>query len=309
MIRLARYRLDFTVETPLALPAFAGSSLRGAFGKALRGSTCLTRADSCEGCSLLSRCSYAQVFEPRPPVADHPLQDFSQIPRPYVIEPPAWGERNYTAGETLSFHLVLAGHAIDKLPLLLWAFHQAMQRGVGQGNGTARLGAVWLVSPEGDCRIADRAGGAIAPHSSAPPPTPAPAANGATLHFHVPLRLQTNGRRARADELTSRKLLTTLIRRVALMCEFHGDGPLSVDFSALASQAGTLESQKDLHWRDWSRYSSRQQQKMDLGGVVGSWTLRGDLTPFLPFLHLGQWLHLGKETVFGLGGYTLELHP
>lgn len=96
-----------------------------------------------------------------------------------------------------------------------------------------------------------------------------------------------------------------LVRRTALICEFHGTGPLSLDFSGLAQQAATIVSEKNLHWRDWTRYSSRQQQKMALGGVVGNWKLSGDLTLFMPFLHLGQWLHVGKEATFGLGRYRL----
>jgi hypothetical protein len=46
---------------------------------------------------------------------------------------------------------------------------------------------------------------------------------------------------------------------------------------------------------------------MALGGVVGNWTLTGELAPFLPYLHLGQWLHVGKEATFGLGGYRLQI--
>lgn len=309
MIRLARYRLEFMVETPLKLPEFAGSTLRGAFGTALRTSTCLTNAKSCDGCALLARCPYAQVFEPPPPASTHLLQDFNQIPRPYVIEPPLGGERSYAPGETLAFHLVLAGHAIDKLALILWAFHAALQRGVGQGSGTGHLRAVWLLSADGETLLTDKAGGPIAPHATAPDAHLLSTCSGVTLHFHTPLRLQTNGRRASADELTPRKLLMGLIRRTALMCAFHGDGPLPIDFSELAARADALTSRKSLRWRDWSRYSNRQQKRMDLGGVIGSWTLEGNLEPFLPFLHLGQWLHLGKETVFGLGGYTLEVHP
>ncbi|MBK7847400.1 MAG: CRISPR system precrRNA processing endoribonuclease RAMP protein Cas6 [Zoogloea sp.] len=44
------------------------------------------------------------------------------------------------------------------------------------------------------------------------------------------------------------------------------------------------------------------------GGVIGSWRLTGEIAPFIPFLYLGQWLHVGKEATFGLGGYRLELH-
>lgn len=307
MIPVARYRLEFTVATPLTLPAFAGSALRGALGGALRASACMTRAASCDACPLLTTCPYAAVFEPRPPASGHALQDFNQIPRPYVIEPPEWGERTYRPGEAVRFHLVLAGRALEQLPLVLWAFSKAFARGVGRGDGTATLSRVEHVVGDQAEIILDGPGGSIADHDTCAPHTPALPGNAVTLHFHAPLRLQNNGRRATADEFTPRRLLTTLVRRIALMTEFHGLGPLPIDFKALAAHAETLASDKDLRWRDWTRYSSRQQQKMDLGGVVGSWRLSGDIAPHLPFLHLGQWLHVGKEAAFGLGGYRLEV--
>lgn len=305
---LARYRLDFTVKAPLTLPAFAGSTLRGAFGGALRASACVTKAKVCDNCPLLASCSYATVFEPRPPSAGHPLQDFNQIPRAYVIEPPQWGERTYAPGDTLSFHIVLAGRVVERLPLIVWAFHKGFQRGVGRGDGTASLTRVWHVTGNTATSILDHPDGHIDAHEAIVPPPPGFAGSAVTLHIDAPLRLQTNGRRATADEFTPRKLLTTLIRRIALIREFHGAGPLSLDFKALAVQAAAIGSERQLEWRDWTRYSSRQQQRMDLGGVVGRWRLSGDLAPFLPFLHLGQWLHVGKEATFGLGAYRLELH-
>ena len=44
---------------------------------------------------------------------------------------------------------------------------------------------------------------------------------------------------------------------------------------------------------------------MQLGGLLGSVVLRGDLAPFAELLHLGQWLHVGKNATMGLGGYWL----
>jgi CRISPR/Cas system endoribonuclease Cas6 (RAMP superfamily) len=44
---------------------------------------------------------------------------------------------------------------------------------------------------------------------------------------------------------------------------------------------------------------------MALGGAVGDWRLSGELAPFHPALFMGQWLGVGKETVFGLGRYRL----
>jgi len=299
---IARYRLEFAVKTPLHLPAYAGSTLRGAWGAALRAASCMTRQADCEGCPLLAACPYAAIFETRPPTDRPPsLQDLSQAPRPYVIEPPQLGERDYAPGEPLVFHLVLAGRALEHLPLILWAHIRALRRGVGRGDGTAEL---LRVVHEGmtETVVLDGPEGSLLDHTPAVPPAPTFGA-AVTLRFTTPLRLQTNGRRATAAEHTARKLLMALVRRIALLCEFHGHGPLDLDFADLARRAEAIDSRTDLHWRDWTRYSSRQGRKMDLGGVIGAWTLAGDLAPFAPFLHLGQWLHVGKEATFGLGGY------
>ena len=69
-----------------------------------------------------------------------------------------------------------------------------------------------------------------------------------------------------------------------------------------------LTDTRDLKWFDWTRYSSRQQQEMTLGGVLGHWTLHGApdvLAKVWPWLWLGQWLHVGKNATMGLGGYAL----
>lgn len=301
---LARYRLEFEVKTPLHLPAYAGSTLRGAWGGALRAASCMTRQPACDGCPLLRTCPYAAIFETRPPEGGASLQDFSQVPKPYVIEPPETGERDYAAGERLTFNIVLAGRALEHLPLILWAHVKAFRRGVGRGDGTAELVRV-VHEGQAEAVILEGPDGAILEHETAVPPA-LTFSDAVTLRFHTPLRLQANGRRATDGEYTARRLLMALVRRIALLCEFHGPGRLDLDFSGLARLAESIESRKRLTWQDWTRYSNRQKQKMDLGGVVGEWTLAGDLAPFAPFLHLGQWLHVGKETAFGLGRYTLH---
>jgi hypothetical protein len=302
---LARYRLDFIVEVPIFLPAYAGSTLRGVFGGALRAASCMTRQKTCDACPLIHSCPYAVVFETRPPENPAGLpQKFSHVPHPYVIEPPQWGERSYASGERLSFHLVLAGRAIAQLALILHAFAQAFLRDVGRSRGAARLEKVTHMGAEARV-ILEGMQGILQEHDTtiAPPPT---LGNTARLRFVSPLRLQRNGHPIDGRELTARDLLVALVRRAALMHEFHGQGILPLNFTQLALQAEAVESEKKLRWQDWTRYSNRQQQKMRLGGVVGDWILRGNLAPFAEFLHLGEWLHVGKEATFGLGGYQIR---
>jgi hypothetical protein len=301
MLPLARYRLHWRATTPIHFPAYAGSMLRGAFGHALRRISCMTRQRECTGCPLFSTCPYPAIFAP-PPV-EHALQRFTQIPAPYLIEPPAWGERSLASGDTFSFNLVLCGRALKELPLITLALRQALQRGIGPGDGQAELISL---NQEDETLIHTPATGQFAAHNPQILHIPEQDCTEITLHFSTPLRLQENGNALPPNRLTARALLMAVVRRASLMAEFHGSKPPQWDFSNLSQQAATVHDKKDLKWQDWTRRSARQQQTMKLGGVIGRWTLKGNLTQFLPALHIGQWLHVGKETVFGLGQYYLE---
>ncbi|GAI89505.1 unnamed protein product, partial [marine sediment metagenome] len=62
---------------------------------------------------------------------------------------------------------------------------------------------------------------------------------------------------------------------------------------------------KQLRWYDWERYSSKQQRWMKSGGFLGHISFSGELKRFLPFIKLGEYIHIGKQTSFGLGQYEI----
>lgn len=307
MLPLARYRLHFTATTPVNLPDWAGSALRGAFGHALRQLACMTREKDCPACPLYRSCPYPAIFAP-PPV-EHTLQRFSQAPAPYLIEPAQWGKQRIESGQNWHVDLVLMGRALRELPIITLAWQRAAQRGLGAGDGQSQLAAIDYLPPAGSPqRILHAPGETLHTHEIIAPtvPNPETAPTSITLNFISPLRLQENGRALPPAKLDASRLLMALTRRLSLLMEFHGNGAPGWDFKQLKESAARIDSEKQLRWQDWTRRSSRQQQAMQLGGVIGHWTLRGDLAPFLPTLHLGQWLHVGKETVFGLGRYSLR---
>lgn len=45
---------------------------------------------------------------------------------------------------------------------------------------------------------------------------------------------------------------------------------------------------------------------MKMGGFVGEVMYRGELSDFLPLLKLGEKIHVGKGTGFGLGRYEIQ---
>lgn len=304
---IARYRVAFRLRDGLRLPDYAGSLLRGQFGAALRRSACMTREKSCPACPLYRTCPYPAIFE-TPPPETHALQKFSQVPNPYVIEP-ATAARTLHEGDELAFGMVLVGDALRQLPLITHAWQCAFAHGIGQVRARGDLVDIQCLPPDQAPRsIWDHNAARLASHQASIAIPPFPATDRVTLHFTTPLRLQHQGRALREEELTARTLVAQLVRRISLLLELHaGITPAGVE-AALVRSAESLTDRRALRYRDWTRYSSRQQQEMNLGGHVGSWTLFGDLTPLMPWLWLGQWLHAGKNATFGLGAYTLAGH-
>lgn len=118
------------------------------------------------------------------------------------------------------------------------------------------------------------------------------APTGLAPNIPTPLRLLHQGRPLRPSQLTPRALVAAVARRVARVMEFHaGQTQWGAQVPQLARMAETLPDERDLHWHDWTRYSSRQQQEMTLGGVRGRWVLRGSpetLATLWPWMWLGQ---------------------
>ncbi|MFM9971989.1 MAG: CRISPR system precrRNA processing endoribonuclease RAMP protein Cas6 [Burkholderiales bacterium] len=305
---VARYRFTFRAEDNIQLPQYAGSLLRGQFGAALRRAACITGLKHCPACPLFRTCAYPAIFE-TPAPAQHALQKFSHVPNPYVIEPPPFGTRDIAAGAPLSFNVVLIGRALGQLPLIVYALQRALSDGLGKQRAKAHLETVQWEDGEALVPVWDVERGRVLEHQ---PGLAVPAIEdcaAVTLHIHTPLRLQHQGKPLGANQLSPRALITTLLRRASLLFELHADLPGALaDPHELATRAEQLHDKRDLRWLDWTRYSSHQHQEMTLGGVVGTWQLQGDLGTLLRWLWLGQWLHVGKSAVMGMGGYRLEVH-
>lgn len=299
---IARYYFTFKVITPIRMPEYAGSTLRGVFGWALRKTACMTRMDNCSTCPLKQTCPYTSLFEPIPPTI-HTLQKFSTIPSPYVIEPNIWGKRIYYPGETFSFSMVLIGRAIQQLALIAFSWQRAFAQEVA--HGTAQLINIQYENDTQRKNIYDIEQKILLSHKPQLM-IKKPNTSSITLSIYTPLRLQENGHALPPNKLTTRRLLVALFRRINLLQEFYMGNTLKIDTNFMIEQIKQVTGKHQLKWKDWTRYSNRQQQKMQLGGVVGKWKLEKISSSLMEYLVLGQWLHIGKNASFGLGGYILS---
>ena len=300
---VARYRFVFEITSEMALPDYAGSAIRGAFGHSLRRIACMTHRPTCPDCPLYRSCPYAMIFE-SPAPDSHQLQKFSRIPNPYVIEAPTFGRRALQAGDELQFHVVLFGRALHQLALVVYALQKAFERNVAQG--TARLKEVFLVEEATETLVYAASSGKIESHRQSVEIIPVDQPRDVELTFRTHLRLQNNGKAYGPKDINATAFFSALIRRASLLREFHAD-PFPFDFHALKASSENISSTKQLVWHNWKRYSVRQQQGMYLGGVSGSWFFEKVPPELLGFLLIGQLLHVGKNATFGLGGYYTKL--
>lgn len=298
---IARYRFHIQAQQAIGFPEFAGSTLRGAFGHALKQAACMTREKNCPDCALYHSCLYPAIFAP-PTLTQSSLHNIRNTPPPYLIEPPSWGRKHYSTGEQFSFNMVLMGSARHQLALISYAWQKAFAKEVGKGQG--KLIDIEIEKADKQWQSVMH-NGRIQEHP-AHIRLPENIASTQTLHIHTPLRLQHNGNILNPKTIDSQTLLIQLLRRSSLVSESHLGIPIQADFTDLKNKAGQVSSTLNLHWKDWTRYSNRQQQKMQLGGCIGTWHLEKIPLEFRQLLYLGQWLHIGKNTVFGMGGYTLQ---
>ena len=128
--------------------------------------------------------------------------------------------------------------------------------------------------------------------------------NHLTIILLTPLRMRFDGHIT--DKIEFHVLTRNLLRRISSLSYFHCGEKLQVDFKGLIEKASAVKQTKsDTQWFDWKRYSTRQEDWMSLGGVTGTVSYEGDISDFMPLLRLGEYVHVGKGTSFGLGKYEI----
>ncbi len=296
-IPIKRYRFSFEVLDDFTLPEYSGSLLRGIFGHALREICCVIKAQSCTGCSLIQTCFYSEIFET--PQLDRSLTKAKSPPQGYVIEPPIT-QRLYRKSSRLVFSMVLLGRNIERLPLIVLAWQKALMKDIR--GGKAILSDVSVEEKNDWVSILKE--NRVIPHDPFLQ-LPETYSDQYIIRFLTPLRLQADGCLLKEHTVTAHHLLSQLLRRLSWISERHLGDYVQLNYPMLAEKLAVIEDYKMLYWQDWARYSTRQKRKMHLGGLLGTWDFNYLSSDLAKLLYLGQWLHAGKNTTFGLGRYEL----
>jgi hypothetical protein len=203
--------------------------------------------------------------------------------------------------------LHLFGHGQRYLPYIIHALQTAGQDGIGGHRQKFTLQKIQDVDFQGNESTIYQEGTLQAQQSAQAPSAPQMPETIA-ISFHSPLRIKQDNKNIAASDFQFGALFGTLLRRISMISYFHTDTPLDTDFAGLTACSRRVKfSEQNLQWYDWTRYSSRQQTEMNMGGLIGNATLdMQGLDDFWPYLWLGQWTHVGKATSMGMGAYSIK---
>jgi hypothetical protein len=120
------------------------------------------------------------------------------------------------------------------------------------------------------------------------------------VRFVTPTELKSGHQVAERPEFSI--LFGRLRDRISTLRALYGAGPLEIDFHGMGERAAAVRINRcELTRTDAERLSSRTDQRHPLGGFVGDVEYGGELSEFLPYLDLGNWVGVGRQTVWGKG--------
>jgi CRISPR/Cas system endoribonuclease Cas6 (RAMP superfamily) len=101
-------------------------------------------------------------------------------------------------------------------------------------------------------------------------------------------------------------LVRGLLRRLSSRLYFYHGIEWDADFVGLIERAKRVSTiSENVQWVDWDRYSGRRGTHIIMGGLVGTVFYSGELGEFWPLLKIGEYVHVGKGSVFGMGKYRI----
>lgn len=316
-LKIARFEIVLQAQTETVLPALIGSTLRGAFGHALKAISCSMPHGDCEKCFLSRVCNYTTVFEPTA------NGSFKDIPRPFVFEPPVPPLTKEISGHQtlkihvpekgkISFGLILLGEAIEKLPFIIYAFELMARHGFGAKRQPFSVAEVFQIhsdieknsiyTPQQNKILPFRKNTLtelIKQKISVLKNT-----DSLKIRLQTPLRIRQN--RLLLKKLDFQSFFKSCSLRLKFLAEIYGF-PLDYDYRDYmkkAGQVGTLSS--DIWEHESSRRSNRQERSLETNGLLGEIAYaNGDFSEFILFAAACEILHIGSSSSFGFGKFQL----
>ena len=283
-----------------ASPAIADNPplfvLRSLMGMHLRSMSCVSPNTKCPDCMYKSTCAYAFLFETILPTENKIAPGRDRASHPF-----AFTDGTLLSDGTISeydFTITLFGKACEYLPYTYASFVRAGKNGVFKSRTPFSI--IKVCVGEKNILIDSEHIDTSAPVNLWKLNEDLPSKNGEVLvELHTPLRFKYGGKYG--SDFSAKDFMNCLFRRMKTLCALYGSLDLKLEYKA----GEKIEiADKRLEWKECKHYSARQKKAMSLGGVTGTFKLRGTFTALEQnLLEFSKLFNAGKNTNFGLGQF------
>lgn len=286
------------------LPADKVSALRGGMGEMLLRANCV-RDRNCANCDFVSECIVRRTMYSKYTLVPQFVTTDDSIG--YILECENY-DKIFAEGDVLQFNLILFGKSIVYFNQYMQAFFALGNEGIGKEHARYRIvsvtntqnhpllidGAVNMLNYQiktlgeyVDYRIRrmERTGGQN------------------RLVFHTPVALKYQGEFLEEYHMTA--VWNAVLRRIYMLECFEEITENVYTIDELKSFALPDIVKQETHRVGIHRYSSTQDRKMVLNGIKGYMELTQIPEQMLPWFFAGELIHIGKNTSFGFGRYSI----
>ena len=291
------YIFRVTATSCFNLPKFKGSTFHGGLAG---------------GLNLVGNRFLNLFYYPKKTSAQQSSNHF--LPKPFMIIPPLEEKTYYQSGDSIEFGIVLFGGAARHFMIVFAAIENLGNLlGIGRDQGRFKIEKVLLLSLEKPAVIFENDTWFSFPKKMTIQDileTHQVGASWVSISLMTQLRLKDSNRLVRHPPDFS-LLFKRLMGRINTLTAIYGDGVLvqkpALNLLETLTHRIRLDKRRtNVRWIDWSRPIAHKEKKEIYGGLIGEIAYSGNLTPFIPWLALGQWTGLGGKTSFGLGLYDLK---
>ncbi len=315
MLPFIHLQVNIKAIDRINLPLNPGSAIRGFFGFMFKRIVCSDYQKECSKCLLNQNCAYSYIFETPVPDNSEVMRKYEHIPKPFVLFPPLTKGGIIQQNSETFLKLTIIGKAISYLPYFVYTLINLGDHGIGRKRAKFEIKDIaHLNSTEKDSIIYRKGDEKVFFDPSKIDYTlleryidKLSEKTELVFYFLSPLRITYDGKNLQPESLEFHNIIRVLLRRVFLLSKFHTSSPLDIDFKDLIEKSQDIKKlHSDLFWYNLRRHSSRQHRFINMGGIMGNAVFQGDFKPFLPFLVLGTYINMGKNTTFGLGKFDVD---
>jgi len=295
--------ISFAKKVSFIVPA--SFLFRSIIGYQLRKMCCISRNSVCSTCMFSASCIYGLTFETIVPKDNKTLTGRDRISHPIIISADSFAEKDL---DSILLQITFLGNSISYIPYFFYALKKGGESGIMkeripykvndivefQNNSLEKRSLVidenrietniqtniWEYIPEQENQFYKKL----------------------SITLVSPLRFKSQGHYVK--KLNAQDFAQCLHRRTQVLCSQYGHNDFRDDYHFLGNWNIIEENTK---WRDFVHYSARQKETMQLGGIMGRFTISGTFSLYeYSFLQFAECFHAGKNTNFGLGKLRIE---